>query len=65
MTGKVSAAQLRATAKYEKKSYDHIHVRLPLGKRADIEKHITTTSESLNGFIKRAIDETIDRDRKK
>lgn len=59
-------AQRRANDKYNREKIDHVHVRLPKGKRDLIMKHINTTADgSLNGFICRAIDETIDRDRKK
>lgn len=55
----VSKAQKAATAKYEAKAYDKILVRLPRGKKAEIEKAAKSSGESINGFINRAIDETI------
>lgn len=58
----VSKAQKAATAKYEAKVYDKVLVRLPRGKKSEIEEHIKPKGESLNGFINRAIDEAMERD---
>lgn len=62
MPGKVSAAQLRATAKYEKAKLDHIHLRLQKGKKQIIQDHAAARGESVNGFVSRAIDEAMERD---
>ena len=60
---KLSAAKLRAIKKYDTEKVDHIHLRLPKGKRAEIEKHIESTADnSVNGFVCRAINETIEKD---
>lgn len=58
----VSKAQMAATAKYEAKVYDKILVRLPKGKKDEIQAHAEARSESVNGFINRAITETMERD---
>lgn len=59
---KVSAAQLRAVAKYEKKAYFKTLVRFP----ADKEKEIRAAAgDSLNGFIVSAVLEKINRDSSK
>ena len=58
----VSKAQKVATAKYEAKVYDKILLRLPRGKKEIIQSHAEAHSESVNGFINRAIDEAIERD---
>ncbi len=58
----VSKAQMRATAKYEKANYDDIRLRVTKGKKEIIKSHAQTKGESMNGFINRAIDETIERD---
>ena len=58
----VSKAQKAATAKYEAKVYDKILLRLPRGKKDTIQAHAEAHSESVNGFINRAITETMDRD---
>ena len=61
----VSKAQKAATAKYEAKVYDKVLVRLPRGKKSEIEEHIKPKGESLNGFISTAIDEKLERDKEK
>ena len=60
----VTKAQKAATAKYEAKAYDKVLLRLPKGKKAEIEAHSKPRGESLNGFISRAIDNQIERDEK-
>lgn len=57
----VSKAQKAATAKYEAKVYDKILIRLPKGKKAEIEEAIKPRGESLNGFVNDAIDEKLQR----
>lgn len=56
-----SEAQLRANRKYLKKQ-DNIQLRVPSGEKTIIAEHAATTGESLNGFIRRAIAETMVRD---
>lgn len=58
----VSKAQKAATAKYEAKVYDKILVRLSRGKKDTIQAHAEARGESVNGFINRAITETMERD---
>lgn len=58
----VTKAQIKATAKYEAKAYDKTLIRLPKGRLDEIRAHIEPTGESLNGFIGRAISETMERD---
>lgn len=58
----VSKAQQKATAKYVKNTYDRIEIKVPKGEKEVIKAHASKTGESVNGFINRAIDETIDRD---
>lgn len=58
----ISKAQQKAVAKYEAKAYDKTLIRLPKGRLDEIRTHIEPTGESLNGFIGRAIDETMERD---
>lgn len=59
----VSKSQQRAVAKYMKENYDEIKVRTSKGKREEIKAHATERGETLNGFINRAISETIERDK--
>lgn len=58
----VSQAQKRATAKYEQQNYDKVLLRLEKGKKDKIKSHAVSKGESVNGFVKRAIDETMERD---
>lgn len=58
---KVSAAQRKATDKYLEK-FDEMRVRVPAGRKAVIKAHADAQGESLNGFIIRAMDQTMERD---
>lgn len=57
-----SKAQQRAVAKYMKNNYDELKVRVPKGDKDKIKAHAENKGESVNGFVKRAIDETMERD---
>lgn len=58
--GKTSSA---AKAKYNAKAYDEIKVRVFKGDKDKIKAHAESMGESVNGFISRAIDETIKKDK--
>lgn len=58
----LTAARKKANAKYEAKAYDKTLIRLPKGRLDEIRAHIEPIGESLNGFIGRAISETMERD---
>ena len=60
-----SKAQQKAVNKYMKENYDRVNLTLPRGKKDVIQEHVNTTGESVNGFINRAIDETMARDQQK
>ena len=60
-----SEALKRAIKKYEKEKIDRIPMRVPKGKKELIQAHAAKRGESVNGFINRAIDETIERDSEK
>lgn len=57
-----SKAQQRAVSKYMKENYDEIKVRVSKGQKEVIQAHADTQGESVNGFINRAIGETMERD---
>ena len=59
---KISKAYQKAVQKYVKYNYDRMVLTLPKSKRNLIKEHAQKCNESMNGFISRAIDETIDRD---
>ena len=58
----LTTARKKANAKYEAKAYDKTLIRLPKGRLDEIRAHIEPAGESLNGFIGRAIVETMERD---
>ncbi len=57
-----SKAQQKAVSKYMKENYDEIKVRVSKGTKNTIQTHAAARSESVNGFINRAISETMKRD---
>ena len=59
MGGKTSAKSKNA---WISKAYDRINLTVVKGKKDAIQIHAETHGESVNGFINRAIDETIARD---
>ena len=58
----VSKAQQASVNKYVKANYDRVNVTMPKGKKEVIKAHAEARGESVNGFIGRAIDETMERD---
>ena len=58
-----SKAQQRAVSKYMKENYDVYQVRMPKGQKEIIKAHSEANGESVNGFINRAISETMERDK--
>lgn len=61
MGGKNSYESIK---RYEDKAYDKILVRMPKGQKDLIQAHAEAHGESTNGFINRAISETMERDGK-
>ena len=57
-----SKAQQKAVSKYMKENYDVYQIRMPKGRKAMIQAHAEAHSESVNGFINRAIQEAMERD---
>jgi len=55
---KVTKAQLKATADYEKKAYFKTLVRFPANREEEIRK---SAGDSLNGFIVKAVLEKIEK----
>lgn len=60
----LTEARKKANEKYNAKAYDQIKIVVKKGRRDELKAHAEKQGESLNGFIKRAIDETIERDNK-
>ena len=59
---KVSKAQQKAVQKYVKNNYDRVVVTLPKGRRDEVKEHASNHDESMNAFIVRAVNETMERD---
>ena len=59
MGGKTSAASHN---RYIAKAYDRINLTVPKGKKETIQAHAEARGESVNGFINRAISQTMERD---
>lgn len=51
----VSKAQQKATAKYIKKNYDRIEIKVTKGTKGLIEAAAKANNESINGYVKRAV----------
>ncbi len=60
MGGKASAASKN---KWNDKTYDRINLTVPKGKKDKIKEHAESRGESVNGFINRAVDEAMERDK--
>lgn len=60
MGGKNSYESIK---RYQDKAYDKVLVRLTKGKKEVIQAHAEATGASVNAFINRAIDETMERDK--
>lgn len=59
--GKTSSA---VKDRYNAKTYDEIKIRVPKGQKDLIQAHAEAQGESTNGFINRAISETMEQDGK-
>lgn len=59
LSGKSST---RAKNKYNATNYDRINLTVKKGRKDEISDHAQKKGESVNGFINRAITETIERD---
>lgn len=59
---KVSKAQQRAVNNYMNRNYDRVNLTMPKGRKDEIKAHAEAQGQSVNGFINRAIDETMERD---
>lgn len=51
--------------RYMAKAYDRISLIVPKGQKELIQAHAEAQGESTNGFINRAISETMERDKSK
>ena len=60
--GKTSAS---VKNRYNEKAYDRISLVVPKGQKEIIKEHAVAKGESLNGFIQRAIQTTMEQDKQK
>lgn len=49
--------------KWNDKAYDRINLTVPKGQKDTIKEHADTMGESVNGFIQRAIKQTMESDK--
>lgn len=56
-------ARRKANQKYLKESVEDIRIRVPRGQKEVYKAHADSQGESLNSFVIRAMNETIDRDK--
>ena len=66
MDRKSTQAHIDANARYDKKTYARVLVRIRNDSELNLDAiraHVAERGESLNGFIMRAIAEAIDRDK--
>lgn len=55
-------AQAKAAKKYLTETVEDVRIRVPKGQKAIIKAHAERQGESMNAFVIRAIDETMERD---
>ena len=54
-----------AKNKYNAKAYDNLRIVVKKGRKAEIQAHAEAQGESINAFVGRAIEETMERDVRK
>lgn len=47
---------------WQKENVDRVNLTMPKGRKEELKAHAAARGESLNGFINRAIEETVERD---
>jgi hypothetical protein len=56
-------AATKAKNKYNAQNYDSLRIVVLKGRKEVIQSHAMMKGESINGFVNRAIDEAMERDR--
>ena len=59
---KISKAQQKAVNKYVRNNYDRINVTFPKGQKEVITAAAEAAGESVNGYIKKAVEQRMQRD---
>lgn len=62
---KYTDSKRESNRKWDANNLDRISLALKKGKRDQIKEHAASMGESMNQFVTRAIDETIERDKEK
>lgn len=62
MDNKNSSAKIAANNRYTAKAYDRINLAVPKGQKEIIEQYAYVKGQSVNGYIKEAIAEKIERE---
>lgn len=60
---KYTEARKEGNRKWDGENLDRLSIALPKGSKERIKAHAEFKGESMNGFIKRAIKETIEREK--
>lgn len=47
---------------YTKTKYEDLRIRVPIGRKQEIQAHAASLGESLNGYVTKAIDERMRRE---
>ena len=58
----VSRSQVAASRRWIMRNYDLITLRVPKGQREEIKTYAAATGESMNGLIRRAIRELVEKE---
>lgn len=59
----MAKSRVAYTNRYNSENYDRVNVMVSRGKKEKLKEHAEITGESVNGFINRAIRETMERDK--
>lgn len=60
---KYTEAKKKGNRKWDAANLDRLSLAVPKGRKAEIQAHAQDMGETVNGFLKRAIEETIERDK--
>lgn len=63
MAQKYTEARKEGNRRWDAANLDRLSIALPKGEKDVVKAHAESRGESVNGFIKRAIDETMSRDK--
>ncbi len=55
-------AMRKAIKKYQSEKVEDVRIRVPKGRKEEIKRHAESMGESMNQFVIRSIDETMQRD---